>query len=190
MSATNSGHKKVNKKTFSKKDFSVVASDWTGSESYWSTVASNVYTTNVGVDPNNAIVRYTSTYVDSSEIYVDIEFPDSDEWSAGTMETYSNYPTITKREIHILEKAGGLPVKYRIDVYNGSTLLCQHYLFRDFSDQAVYKWGVRINHVVAPSSFNFFYTISDDTPFADYGIVISGANNDSTSDPADVVGPK
>jgi hypothetical protein len=178
----------INKKSFSKKDFSAVTGDWTGTESYWTDVANSVYTTVVGTDPGNVQIRYTSTSVDSSELYADIEFPDSDEWSAGVAEFDTTYATITKREIHIFEKVGGLPTKYRIDAYNGATLLCSYYLFRDFSENSVYKWGLRIRHAVAPSSFSFYYDVSDDAAFEDYGIVVPGDLSDSTSNPADVVG--
>jgi hypothetical protein len=180
--------KRVSKKNFQKKDVEIVESDWTGSETYWTQEGAKVYTTEVGTDPENVIIRYVSTNVDSTEIYADIEFPDSDEWSAGQAEVYSRFPVITKREIHILEKPGSIPIRYRIDTYNGTTLLSQYYFFRVFDDAKVFKYGLRIRHVVDPDDFELFYNVSDDTPFEEYGIVISGELNDSITNFEDVVG--
>lgn len=188
MSVARTNFNRINKISFSKNDFSVVSSDWTGTDAFWTNTASQVYTTTVGVDPSNAVIRYSSTFVNATEIYYDIEFPEGDEWSAGAVEIDSTYATITKREIHVFEKSGGIPTKYRIDAYNGTTLLCQYYAFRDTSDASVYKWGVRIRHVVAPVTFNLFYSVSDDTPFENYGIVVENANSGSTTVPANVVG--
>lgn len=175
-------------KSFNKKDFSSVTADWTGSETYWTAVGDKVYTTNVGVDPSTVTLRYLQSSVDASEISFDFDFPDSDEWSAGSFNSYSQYANITKREVHVFDKAGSFPNRWRVDTYDGTTLLCQHYFFRDFSDPKVYKIGFRIRHVEAPSNFEFYYDVSDDTPFNDYGIVISDIIGDNTSDPADVVG--
>lgn len=179
---------KPDSKSFNKQDVSIVSDDWTGTESYWTQVASKVYTTEVGTDPGNVQIRYVSSYVDNQYFEMDIEFPDSDEWSAGEVEVYSQYTNITKREIHILEKPGAIPTRFRIDAYNGTTLLAQYLVFRDFSNAKIFKYGLRIRHVVAPNSFDFDYEISDDTPFNDFGIVIPDGESDSTSDPEDVVG--
>jgi hypothetical protein len=179
---------KVSKKVFQKKDVSIVSNDWTGTESYWTQRPGKIYTTEVGTDPEEVQIKYVSTDVSPNRIEAELEFPDSDEWSAGDVEIYSEYATITKREIHILEKPGAIPIRFRIDAYNGTTLLSQYYFFRDFSDPKIFKYGIRIRHVEAPDSFEIDYTISDDTPFKEFGIVIPSAESDSISDPADVVG--
>jgi hypothetical protein len=179
---------KPDSKSFGKHDVSIVSSDWTGTEGYWTQVAGKVYTTEVGTDPGNVQIRYVSSYVDNQYFEVEIEFPDSDEWTAGEIEVSSEYPNITKREIHILEKPGSIPTRFRIDAYNGTTLLAQYLVFRDFSDAKIFKYGLRIRHLVAPNSFSFDYEVSDDSPFKDFGIVIPEGESDSTSDPADVVG--
>jgi hypothetical protein len=177
-----------NLKSFDKHDVSIVSDDWTGTESYWTQVASKVYTTEVGTDPEEIQIRYITSTVDNQTLFMEIEFPDSDEWFAGDVNITSDYPTITRREIHILEKPGAIPTRFRIDAYNDTTLLVQYLVFRDFSDAKIFKYGLRIRHVVAPVSFSFDYEISDDTPFNDFGIVIPRGESDSTSDPADVVG--
>lgn len=175
-------------KPFHKSDVSVVVSDFTGSESYWTTTGSQVLTTVVGVDFSTAQIRYNSTYVDATEIQFDIEFPDLDEWFAGDMNVYSAYGNITRREIHIFEKTAGTPTRYRIDAYDGTTLLCQYYVFQDKTDSKIFKYGLRVRHVEVPTGFNLNYEFSDDSQFAETGIVFSGELSDSTSDPADVVG--
>ena len=179
---------KVSKKAFQKKDVSIVSDDWTGTESYWTQRAGKIYTTEVGTDPDEVQIKYVTTDVSSNRIEAEIEFPDSDEWSAGYVEIESEYATITKREIHILEKPGAIPTRFRIDAYNGTTLLSQYYFFRNFSDPRIFKYGIRINHVVAPVSFYLDYTISDDTPFKEFGIVIPSAESDNITDPEDVIG--
>lgn len=179
---------KSNNKSFNKQDVSIVSDDWTGTESYWTQVASKVYTTEVGTDPERAQIRYVRTDVGEVSINVDIKFPDSDEWKAGEVEVYSDYTQITKREIHILEKPGSIPTKFRIDAYNGTTLLSQYFIFRDFSDPKVFKYGLRIRHIVAPNSFSLYYEISDDSPFKDFGIVIPTAEEDDITVASEVVG--
>lgn len=179
--------KKVSK-PFHKSDVSIVSSDFTGSESYWTATGSQVLTTVVGVDYPTAQIRYNSTYVDSTQFQFDIEFPDLDEWFAGDMFVESYYANITRREIHIFEKTAGTPTRYRIDAYDGTTLLCQYYVFQDQTDNKVFKYGLRIRHVEVPTSFSLDYDFSDDSQFAETGIVFSGEVQDNTSDPADVVG--
>jgi hypothetical protein len=174
---------------FDKKDFSVVPSDWTGSESYWSVVSDKVYTTNVGSsDPEEITIRYIQSRVDAGEITFDLDFPDSDEWRAGNVFSYSNYPSITRREVHIFDKIGSFPNRFRIDVYNGTTLLCQYYVFRDFSDYRVFKYGLRIRHLVAPSGFELEWDVSDDSAFSEFGISIAEAESDYITDESEVVG--
>jgi hypothetical protein len=180
--------KSISKKSFNKNDVSVVASDWTGTESYWTQTASKVYTTVVGTDPEEVQIRYVSTDVSSTRIEADLEFPDSDEWFAGDVEIESEYTTITRREIHILEKPGSIPLRFRIDAYNGTTLLSQYYFFRVLSDESVFKYGLRIRHVETPDGFYFNYDMSDDSPFEEFGIVIPDSVNETITDPADVVG--
>ena len=175
-------------KTFNKKDFSSVAADWTGSETYWTATGDKVYTTNVGVDPSFITLRHLQSTVSSTEVDIDYDFPDSGDWNAGSFNSYSEYATITKREVHIFDKVGSFPNRWRIDAYNGTTLLCQYYFFRDFSDSKVFKVGFRIRHVVVPSNFEFYYDVSDDTPFNDYGIVIAGQLDDNITSPAAVAG--
>ena len=175
-------------KTFNKKDFSSVTADWTGSETYWTATGDKVYTTEVGVDPSFITLRYLQSSVDSTNVDIDFDFPDSDEWSAGSFNSYTQYANITRREVHIFDKVGSFPNRWRIDAYDGTTLLCQYYFFRDFSDSKVYKVGFRIRHVEVPTNFEFYYDVSDDAPFADYGIVISDNIDDNTSNPAEVAG--
>lgn len=181
---------KVDKKlkSFDKHDVSIVSDDWTGTESYWTQVASKVYTTEVGTDPEEIQIKYITTTVYNQTLFMEIEFPDSDEWFAGDVNIISEYPNITRREIHILEKPGSIPTRFRIDAYNDTTLLVQYFVFRDLSDVKIFKYGLRIRHVVAPNSFSFDYEISDDTPFKEFGIVVPRGESDSTSNPVDVVG--
>ena len=173
---------------FSKKDFSVVSADWTGSESYWTATGEKVYTTNVGVDTGYVVIKDINTNVWSNGTEVRIDFPDGDNFYPGQlyMETY--YPNITKREIHFFDKNGPFFNRMRIDVYDGATLLCSYYIFRDFSDSKSYKYGIRVKHLLTPSSFYTDYYLSDDSQFADYGIVLEEEYSDDFSDPAEVVG--
>jgi hypothetical protein len=147
-----------------------------------------VYTTEVGTDPEEVQIRYVSTYVSSTTIEAELEFPDSDEWFAGDAVIESDYTTITRREIHILEKPGSIPLRFRIDAYNGTTLLSQYYFFRVLSDESVFKYGLRIRHVETPDGFYFNYDMSDDSPFEEFGIVIPDSVNETITDSADVVG--
>lgn len=174
---------------FSKNDFSFVNSDWTGSESYWSAPGDRVYTTTLGTsDPREVTIRYIQSVVSSGSVEFDLDFPDSDEWSAGGVYAYADYPTITRREIHIFDKIGSFPNRFRIEVYNGGTLLCQYYVFRDFSDHRVFKYGLRIRHLVPPASFYLEWRISDDSAFADFGIVVAREIEGDLSDYTDVDG--
>jgi hypothetical protein len=174
---------------FNKQDFSIVEGDWTGSESYWTTASQKVYVTNVGTsDPERVTIRYVQSQVSSSLIDFDLDFPDSDEWSAGDVYSFSEYPNITRREIHIFDKIGSFPNRFRMDVFNGSTLLCQYYIFRDFSDYRTFKYGLRIRHLVTPDNFELEWEVSDDSAFSEFGITISDAFDDYITDPTDVVG--
>jgi hypothetical protein len=174
---------------FDKKDFSVVTGDWAGTEGYWAAVSKGIYVTNVGtLDPEKVTIRYIQSEVSSNQIDFDLDFPDSDEWSAGDVYSYSNYPSITRREIHIFDKIGSFPNRFRIDVFNGSTLLCQYYVFRDFSDYKTFKYGLRIRHLVAPTDFELAWEVSDDSAFSEFGISISDAIEDYITDPSEVVG--
>jgi len=166
----------------------VVSADWTGTETYWTEVGDKVYTTNVGVDPSNAVIRYINTNVTAASIEFRLAFPDSDEWFAGEFVVEDTYATITKREIHIFDKVGAIPKRIRIDAYNGATRLVSYYIFRDYSDSKAFKYGIRVKHLVAPVSFLGDWKLSDDTPFADYGIVIEAEYDDDTTAVADFTG--
>jgi uncharacterized protein (DUF488 family) len=75
-----------------------------------------------------------------------------------------------------------------MDIFNGSILLCQYYVFRDFSDYRIHKYGLRIRHLVAPDNFELGWEVSDDSAFSEFGISISDAIDGYITDPADVVG--
>lgn len=175
-------------RSFHKNNVSVVSGDWTGTESYWTQVGV-IYSTEVGSsDPTSVLVRYVTTNVGSTFVSANINFPDSNEWISGDVIMRSEYAVVTRREIHILEKKGATPSQFRIDAYNGTTLLSQYFIFRDLSDPKVFKYGLRINHVVSPTGFYLIYELSDDTPFNDFGIVVPRAESANITDPADVVG--
>lgn len=180
---------RLHTKVFSPKDFSVVASDWDGTEAYWTRAGDHVHTTVVGVDSlETAVIRYINTDVGSTFGRVRVEFPDSDEWLSGDMSVNSNYPSVTKREIHTFDKRSNFPLIVRVDFYNGAALLKQVYIFRETSDSAVYKYGFRVRHLVAPSSFSFDYEVGDDSLFPTMGLILEGKNAASVNTPADVVG--
>lgn len=183
-------HRKIStKKFFDKKDITVVNSDWDGTETYWTATGNQVYTTTVGVDTSNtAVIRFLESSVYPTYFNFDLDFPDDDSYSTGSFYSYVEYPTITKREIHIFDKDGPFPKRIRMDVYNGATLLCQYYKFQVTDDIKVLKYGIRIRTLVAPSNFELDYSVSDDQYFESMGLVIELETQDFIADHTTVAG--
>jgi len=178
----------ISKKSFHKSDVQIKDSDWLGSDSFWSQEGEKVFTTEVGTDPGMILIRYVEALVTGTNTQLSLTFPNSSEWNAGSVVVNSGYATITRREVHMFDKLGIFPLKFRIDTFNGTTLLSQYYVHRDLSDPRIFKYGIRIRHHVTPSSFILAYDMSDDAHFKEFGIVIPTDVSSSITDPAQVVG--
>lgn len=167
----------------------MVTADWDGSETYWTATGSQVYTTTVGVDTSKtAVIRFLESNVDSTFGSFDLDFPDDDSYTTGSFYSSIDYPTITKREIHVFDKDGPYPKRLRIDYYNGATLLCQYYKFQVTGDIKVLKYGIRIRFLVAPSAFLLEYNLSDDQFFESMGLVIENEFDSTSTDYTTVAG--